>query len=117
MRRFVAVSAGPVGEQPADESALFRAVGTPLVRRAFKAVYADLAVMEAEIGDSALDWTVLRPPKLTDKPGTGAWVLREGTGVPRRHSITRADLASAMLAMATEPEHKDTVHKVYGIAN
>lgn len=115
--RFVAVSAGPVGEQPADESALFRALGTPLVRRAFKAVYADLTVMEKVISDSSLEWTVLRPPKLTDKPATGVWVLREGTGVPRRHTLTRADLAAAILAMATEPEHKDKARAVYGVAN
>jgi putative NADH-flavin reductase len=114
VERFVAVSAAPVGEQPGDESALFRAVGTPLVRRVFKSVYADLDVMEDVVRRSALSWTLLRPPKLTDKPGTGHWVLREGTGVPRRHTITRADLASAMLAAAGD---KAMGERLYGVAN
>ncbi|WP_326807762.1 NAD(P)H-binding protein [Streptomyces sp. NBC_01186] len=114
VERYLAVSAAPVGEQPEEESPLFRVVGTPLVRRVFKAVYADLALMEEEIRGSGLKWTLLRPPQLTDKPGTGEWVLREGTAVPRRHSITRADLASAMLAMTGDDA---TARKVYGVAN
>ncbi|GEB48716.1 NAD(P)-dependent oxidoreductase [Streptomyces cacaoi] len=114
VERFVAVSAAPVGDQPQDESALFRATMLPMVRRAFKNVYADLAVMENEIRGSRLGWTIVRPPQLTDEPGTGSWQLREGTAVPHRHRITRADLAGAVLAMAQDGS---TARKIYGVAN
>ena len=40
-------------------------------KTAFGKVYADLAAMEDTLRDSGLDWTVIRPPKLTDKPLTG----------------------------------------------
>ncbi|MGI5349445.1 NAD(P)-dependent oxidoreductase [Streptomyces sp. CA-250714] len=114
VERYLAVSAAPVGTQPPDESRLHRAVLLPLVRRVFRNVYADLAVMEEEIRNSALRWTVVRPPQLTDKPATGEWQLREGTAVPRRLRITRADLAAAMLGMVDDT---CTERKVIGIAN
>jgi putative NAD(P)-binding protein len=33
---------------------------------------AGLAQMEDILADSGLDWTVIRPPRLTDKPLTGS---------------------------------------------
>ncbi|NSC23323.1 NAD-dependent epimerase/dehydratase family protein, partial [Streptomyces albus subsp. chlorinus] len=63
--RYLAVSAAPVGEQPADEGLFHRAVVLPLVRRAYREVYADLAVMEEEIRAGAPAWTLVRPPRLT----------------------------------------------------
>ncbi|MBQ1123398.1 NAD(P)H-binding protein [Streptomyces sp. A73] len=114
VERYVAISAAPVGTQPHDEGRLHRAVVLPLVRRAFKDVYADLAVMEEEIRGSALRWTVVRPPQLTDRPGTGHWRLREGTAVPGRLRITRTDLAAAMLAMVDDTT---TERKIIGVAN
>jgi uncharacterized protein YbjT (DUF2867 family) len=34
-------------------------------------VYVDLAQMEDLLADSGLDWTVVRPQQMTDKPLTG----------------------------------------------
>jgi hypothetical protein len=36
-----------------------------VVRAAFRRHYADLALMEDLLRDSSLDWTVVRPPRLT----------------------------------------------------
>ncbi|MBO8188209.1 NAD(P)-dependent oxidoreductase [Streptomyces spirodelae] len=114
VERCIAVSAAPVGTQPHDEGRFHRAVVLPLVRRAFQNIYADLAVMEEEIRSSALRWTVVRPPQLTDRPATGQWQQREGSAVPGRLRVTRADLAAAMLTMVDNP---DTERKVIGVAN
>lgn len=113
VRRYVAVSAAPVGETPEGESALFRYVMWPVVRRALKAVYADLALMEEEIRNSASDWTVVRPPQLTDKPLTGTYRTSLDGVVARSHSISRADLACAMLAMLDD---ETTVKQAVGVA-
>ncbi|QID37691.1 SDR family oxidoreductase [Streptomyces albus] len=47
-----------------------------------------------------LDWTVLRPGRLTDGPGTGRVHLAPETG---RGEVTRDDVAAALLALLDEP--------------
>ncbi|MFD3620609.1 NAD(P)H-binding protein [Streptomyces sp. NPDC058676] len=72
-----------------------RYLGVPLTRAMFGRHYADLAVTEQTLRDSGLEWTVPRPPKLTDKPLTGtyrtAWNrnIRGGFSVPRSDVPTR----------------------------
>ncbi|MFJ6610566.1 NAD(P)-dependent oxidoreductase [Streptomyces sp. NPDC091289] len=102
VRRLLVVSAAPVGPEPADDPLVDR-----LVRKAIGAVlaelYADLARMEAALARSATDWTSVRPPKLTDGPRTGVY-RRVAGGTPRSgRSISRADVAHAMLALIDDP--------------
>src|SRR5205823_8182096 len=42
-----------------------------LGRLFFSGIVADASVMEWVFGESPLDWTIVRPPRLTDKPWTG----------------------------------------------
>ena len=44
----------------------------------FPITVADAAAMEQIIGKSGLDWTIVRPPRLTNKPRTGNYRVREG---------------------------------------
>ncbi|MCE7082136.1 NAD(P)-dependent oxidoreductase [Streptomyces sp. ST2-7A] len=112
-RRFLAVSAAPVGPVPPGESPLLRTVVRPLVSRAFRPQYDDLAVMEEIIRSSALDWTILRPPRLLDRPLSRKYRRVIGGNVPRSGSISRADLAHALLSMVDDPT---TVRQPVGIA-
>ena len=72
-RRLVVVtSAGltPIRERQ-DTSFLERALA-PLARKTFgRTVYDDMERMESVVSASSLDWTIVRPPGLTDEPGTG----------------------------------------------
>ncbi|MFF0506264.1 NAD(P)-dependent oxidoreductase [Streptomyces fimicarius] len=102
VRRLLVVSAAPVGPEPADDPLVDR-----LMRRAIGAalaeLYADLARMEAALARSATDWTSVRPPKLTDGARTGVYRKVVG-GTPRSgRSISRADVAHAMLALIDDP--------------
>lgn len=103
VRRFLAVSAAPVGPTPEGEGLLNRTVITPLVRAALRAVYADLARMEEAMRASSAEWTAVRPPRLTDRPVTGSYRRAVGGNVPNGRTISRADLAHAMLAMVDDP--------------
>jgi uncharacterized protein YbjT (DUF2867 family) len=47
-----------------------------------------------------LDWTILRPGRLTNDPGTGRVTLAESTG---RGDVTRDDVAAVLAALLTEP--------------
>jgi nucleoside-diphosphate-sugar epimerase len=48
----------------------------------------------------ALDWTILRPGRLTNEPGTGRVTLAQTTG---RGDISRDDVAGVLVALLDEP--------------
>lgn len=123
-RRLIVVSAAPVGTTPSPgrpnpprhdpgDGPFLRYVVYPIVKAALRPQYLDLAVMEDAVRDSGLDWTVLRPVQLTDKPMTGAYRTAVGQNVPGGRYVSRADVAHAMLAALDRPE---TVGQIIGMA-
>jgi putative NADH-flavin reductase len=113
VRRFVAVSAWPVGPVPEGESFLGRRVLHPMMNRILKGIYADLARMETEIARSGLEWTVTWPPRLTNGPLTRGYRQAIGANVPNARIVSRADVAHCMLAALGNP---GTVRRPVGIA-
>ncbi|KOU29671.1 epimerase [Streptomyces sp. WM6372] len=111
--RLAAVSAAPVGPDVATDGFLARRVFLPLLRRALRDLYADLAVMEATIRASGTEWTVVRPPRLLNKPHTGRYRRVIGANVPDARTISRADVADALLASLTDPS---TAGRAVGVA-
>jgi uncharacterized protein YbjT (DUF2867 family) len=111
--RFVAVSAVPAGPVPDGESFVNRRLMLPLISALLRDTYADLTAMEQEIARSSADWTVVRPPRLTDKPLTGQYRTRTGGNVPRGYTVSRADVAHLMLAVLADPA---TIGQPVGIA-
>ncbi|SFB50266.1 Putative NADH-flavin reductase [Amycolatopsis marina] len=112
VRRLLVVSAAPVGPLPEGESLVGR-LALPLVRAVFRDVYADLRVMEEAVVGSDAEWTIVRPPRLLDKPLSGSYRRAMGGAVAGTHAISRADLAYAMLDMINDPE---SVRQVVGVA-
>jgi uncharacterized protein YbjT (DUF2867 family) len=113
VRRFVAVSAVPVGPVPEGESWLNRRIILPLISAFARDVYADLAEMEDEIRRSTTEWTIVRPPKLVNRPVTGTYRTCVGGNVPRGYTISRTDVAHAMLAALDDPA---TLRQAVGVA-
>jgi uncharacterized protein YbjT (DUF2867 family) len=58
------------------------------------------AASENALRESDLDWTILRPGRLTDEPGTG--MVRLARTV-RRGSVSRDDVAAVLVALLDEP--------------
>ncbi|MCT9006914.1 NAD(P)-dependent oxidoreductase [Streptomyces rhizosphaerihabitans] len=112
VRRLLVVSAGPVGPGAANDTRVDRAMRR-LISGILKDVYADLREMEAELAASATDWTVVRPPRLQNKPLTGSYRTVVGGFPPKGRFIARADVAHAMLAMIDDP---GTVKQGVGVA-
>ncbi|MCX4845990.1 NAD(P)-dependent oxidoreductase [Streptomyces sp. NBC_00893] len=102
VRRLLVVSAAPVDPRPADDPPVDRLV-RKVVGAILKEVYADLTLMEAALARSATDWTSVRPPKLTDGPLTGKYRTAVGGTVRSGRTISRADVAHAMLALIDDP--------------
>jgi putative NADH-flavin reductase len=79
----------------------------------FPRTVADASAMERVFADSDLDWTMVRPPELTDKPYTGKYRVREDH-LPRFGlKVSRADVADLMVKLA---ETGASIRKVVGIA-
>ena len=127
VRRVIVVSAAPIGtiaspgrphpprHDPGD-GFIIRYLADPIVKRALRAHYADLARMEDVLrdSDSDLDWTIVRPPRLTDKPVTGRYRTAYGQNIRRGVFVSRADVAHYMLSVLDNPE---TFRRTVGIAN
>jgi putative NADH-flavin reductase len=80
----------------------------------FPDIVADAHAMEKTFENSGLDWTMVRPPELTDKPYTGKYRVRVGH-LPRfGFKIARADVADFMLRAAENP---GSICKVVGVCN
>src|SRR5262245_41302006 len=125
VRRLVVVSAAPIGTVPSPgnpnppkhdpgDGFFMRYVGERFAKALFGKHYADLALMEDIVRGSGLDWTISRPPRLTDKPLTGTYRVAYGQNVRGGVLISRADVAHHMLWVLDEPE---TIGKTAGIAN
>ena len=96
--RFVQVSAIDVDEPVADDAG---EVWTAYVHAKRDA--------DAALRASGLDWTILRPGRLTDDEPTGQVAL--GPDV-RRDSVTRADVAAVIAAVVDRP---DTVGRQWNL--
>ncbi len=112
-RRFVQVSGSVVADE--GESPYMRYLVKPVARRTFlRHVNADMSTGEEEIRRSGLDWTIVRPPALTDKAVTGTYRMAIDRNLPHGFKVSRADLAASMLALLDDPA---TVHRHVAIAN
>jgi len=85
-----------------------------LGRLFFPGVVADTSAMERIFDQTQLDWTMLRPPQLTDAPYTGKYRVQEGR-LPRfGFKISRADVADCMIRAV---DNRFAIRKVVGISN
>lgn len=69
------------------------------------AVAADREAQETLVMQSALAWTVLKPPRLTSGPETGNIVAGPDLAVGLLSSLSRADLAAFMLDAIARDQH------------
>lgn len=89
VRRFVQISS--MGHERADD---------PAVGEVFGAYLRAKAAAEEDLRARDLEWTILRPGKLTDEPGTGLVLMAERVD---RADVSRDDVAAAVLALLDEP--------------
>lgn len=100
VRRLVAVSAS--GAHRDGDAWPIRVVVKPLLGLVLRHQFADMLAMEEVVRGSGLDWTIVLPPRLTDRPATGRIARRVGGNVRGSYSMTRADLATAVLQAVTD---------------
>lgn len=125
VRRIIVVSASPISTVPSPgrphpprhdpgEGFLMRNLGTPFIKTVLRERYHDLALMEDVLRASDLDWTIFRPPLLTNGQLTGRYRTAAGQNLKGGVRVSRADVAQAMLAAIGRPE---TIRQEIGIAD
>ncbi|MBV2366420.1 NAD(P)-dependent oxidoreductase [Streptomonospora nanhaiensis] len=95
VRRLVVVSAA--GMFTDGDGPFTRFVVKPILQRVLRENFADMSAMEQIVQASSLDWTIVRPPQLLDRPRTGTYRTSLDTTVPRGMRVARADVADLML--------------------
>jgi putative NADH-flavin reductase len=98
VRRLVVESAFGAGESLALANVFQKMIFASLLA----APYEDKNLMEPEVKASGLDWTIVRPTALSNGTRTGRYKVASGIKVPGLASVTRADVATAMLRAVEE---------------
>lgn len=110
LRRVVLVGVAVLFERIGLAAAILR-------RTLLRNVANDSAEMERVVKASDLDWTIVRPPRLTNGPARGHYGVADDV-LPGRGgglaSIRRADVAQFLLREIEAPSH---VRRVVGIAD
>jgi len=83
-------------------------------RLLFPGVVIDASAMEQIMMQSGLDWTIVRPPQLTDKPFTGKYRVQIGHLPGFGFKISRADVAHSFLKTVRDPA---SIRKIVGVSN
>lgn len=102
--RFIAVSSSAVDPDAGTQGEfVFDHLVAPLIHRLGRTLYADMRRMEAIVARSSLDWTIVRPPALTDLDNSSPY--RTATTFVRGTYATRADVAAFMLDELAGPQY------------
>jgi putative NADH-flavin reductase len=96
VRRILCFSASGIVSGPAVPL-LRRLINKLILWPMLRNPYTDLVRMEALVRASDRDWTIVRPPRLTDGPRTGTYKIAVNGYLPRGFLIARADLADYLV--------------------
>ena len=113
VNRVVAISNNGMAARPGDDY-LTRFVAKPVVARVLREPFADMARMEQRLLADSARWTVLRPPRLTDKEPKGRYRANPTGGLPFGFLMTRVDLGAAVLDALTDD---GTIGETITVAN
>lgn len=89
-RRLIAVSNS--GMFTDGDTLVSKAIVKPILRRILRNPWADMRQMEAIVRASDLDWTLIRPPKLTDGSLTRKYRTAVNRNVRGGMQVSRADV-------------------------
>lgn len=94
---------------------LFReqnAIGNLLRATLFRNLLPDMTAMEAALERDGLDWTIVRPPRLTNGPLTQDYGVADGR-LPKGMTVSRACVADFMVKEAERSAH---VRQIVGLS-
>ena len=97
--RLICVSASGLEPGPLWQ----QLIAKPILWTVLKEMYSDLVRMEAMVEHSHVDWTILRPPALTNGPRTGQYQIALNKHLRKILFISRADCADFIVSHLSDP--------------
>src|SRR5262245_9807543 len=76
----------------------------PVLWAILREMYTDLARMEETVKRSGVEWTIIRPPNMSDRPHTGRYKVSCNEHLPSAWTISRADVADYIVRHLADPE-------------
>jgi len=98
VRRIICISASGLEPGPLWQ----KLIAGPMLWLILKNMYRDLALMEKEVQASGLDWTIIRPPRLSDGPRTGHYNVAINKHLALCWIISRADVGDYIVNHVTD---------------
>ncbi|MGW5644677.1 NAD(P)-dependent oxidoreductase [Saccharopolyspora sp. NPDC003752] len=111
-RRFLVVS--NCGMLSDGDGPVTKHVVKPILWRILRNPWTDMGHMEEVVRASGLDWTIIRPPQLTNGPRTGRYRTAVDRNVRGAKRISRANVADCLLRELADP---GSVGKAIAVAN
>ncbi|MCU0425847.1 MAG: NAD(P)H-binding protein [Candidatus Kapabacteria bacterium] len=103
VKRFVCLTGAMVGERNAVHRSWFIRTMVESFRKRMPEMAADRALQEDRIAASATQWTVVKPPRLSNGAARGKYHVGETVRVTAFSAISRADLAAYLLQILDDP--------------
>ncbi|MDP4251930.1 MAG: SDR family oxidoreductase [Bacteroidota bacterium] len=97
LKRVFFISASAVETNPLLPFPV-RLVSKYIIQKLLANMYTDLRRMERVVKETDLDWTIVRPPRLTDSKLTGRYRMAVNRFLKNGFKISRADTAHFMLS-------------------
>ena len=99
VRRLIAVTGLEAGDSRGTAGFLHARILFPLI---LQRIYDDKSAQEEIIRSSGLDWTIVRPGILTDRPATGRYQVLTDAKSWRGGFISRRDVANFLIRQITD---------------
>lgn len=87
--RLIAITSSGVRRDDPNHALWYRCLARTLMNE----LYGDMRLMESIIGESAVDWTFVRPTRLTDDPPTATYRVQDGETPSGGWKVPVADVA------------------------
>lgn len=113
IKRLVCQTGGMVGEYPANRTLPFRLM-VAMFNRRLPLVANDRTGQETAVKRSGLDWTIVKPSRLTNGTANGKWLAGPDVRVSLLSSIARDDLAEFLLQETLEPQFTGQAVFIHG---
>lgn len=101
VRRLVCLTGALIGDYPQNRGAVFALMGRLFARSAPEAAR-DRVAQEEAVRQSDLEWTLVKPPRLTLGPARGRVRIGPEVRVGLFSSISRKDLAAVLLDLCAD---------------
>lgn len=103
IKRLLCQTGGMVGDYPANRTLPFRLM-VAMFNRRLPHLARDRTGQENAVKRSGLDWTIVKPSRLTDGKANGKWRVGPDVRASLLSSISREDLADFLIEETLHPQ-------------